>query len=667
MKLAIVIVNYNSSEDLARCLASLRTHPPACAHAVVVVDNASRDPGLAAVREAHPDVYWLMSSENVGYARGVNRGIAAAAADYHLILNPDIVVLPGSLDALLAFADARPKAGIVGPQLLNEDGSIQDSCRRFYTFRTLLLRRTPLGRLVQNARSVREHLMRDFDHRSERAVDWVLGGCMLVRRQAMERTGLLDERFFLYLEDVDWCYRMWQAGWDVLYTPEARFVHRHRRASAKGVFHRAFWLHLGSLISFYEKWGLVVYLLKKWRGPLTVGMLWLLDLAALNGALLASYVVRAALNPLFPEELFPLAAYGPLFGFASLLLTITFVLRGRYRRPRGRRGGGLSSAAGLSGMVALLLLATTYLSHQQLYSRAVLLIFVPLLTLALGGVDALFVLLRARMERGYLSLERTLLVGPADLLSSWLAGGGDLRRAGLDLVGYLDQRTHDRPEPPPLCEGEVPWLGERSQILDVVARYRVSQVVFWTWPTGAPAEADLLERLRRQRIRLRWPLEDGGLLAAGARPEPFGATSSLVLEPPAASLLARAAGWLADRAAGLLLLVCSGLPYLALRVSRRDNRARVPYTRLAPGARPGPTLCLLPGQDRRPRRLWWQAPLAWDLLRGRAAIFSFEASLVIMMGTWNDLAFAPHAFVPVAAGGGGSPESPLDSEREVSS
>ena len=663
MKLSVVIVNYDSSEDLARCLASLRAHPPSCPHAVVVVDNASRDPALAGVRQAHPDVHWILNSENLGYSRGVNRGLAAVAADYALILNPDIVVLPGAIDALLGFADARPKAGIVGPQLLNDDRSIQDSCRRFYTLRTLLLRRTPLGRLFPNSRSVREHLMGDFDHQSERAVDWVLGGCMLVRRKARERTGPLDERFFLYLEDVDWCYRMWQAGWDVLYTPDARFVHRHRRASAKGALHPAFWFHLGSLISFYEKWGLVIYLLKKWRGPLTRALLWVLDMVALNGALLGAYLLRAALNPLFPEALFPLADYRRLFLFASLLTTVTFVLRGRYRRSRIRHAAELSSAGPLVGLVALLLLATTYLSRQQIYSRAVLLLFVPIFGLALSAVGALFAVLRAHMERGHLSLERTLLVGPAPAWSAWLAARGNLRQDGLDLVGYVCEPGPGADEPPPLGDGELPWLGGRAEIRAVVARYRVSQVVFRDWPTGEPEGTGSLPWLRHQHIRVRWLLEDGGLLAAGARPEPFGGASSLVLEPRVGSALARALAHLADRGAGLLLLALSGLPYLTLRAARGPAIVSLYVWRAAEPAE-GPRMRLVVGAGGRPRRLWWQAPLGWDLLRGCAAVFSSESGPAGSMEIWADLVFSPDRFAPGAQVSGSSPESPADPERD---
>ncbi len=544
MKLSVVIVHYNTSEDLDRCLASLDACPPACPHEVVVVDNASRDGALAAVRERRPGVRWLLNHENVGYARGVNQGLAAAPAEYHLVLNPDIVVTPGAIDALLAFAQARPRAGIVGPQLLNEDGSIQDSCRRFYTLRTLLLRRTVLGRVWPRSRAVAAHLMRDFDHRSERAVDWVLGGCLLVRRRALERVGPLDERFFLYFEDVDWCFRMWRAGWEVLYFPDARFTHRHRRASARGPLRRGFWQHLGSLISFYEKWGMLVWLLKRWRAPLAFALQWALDMAALAAALLGAYGLRAALGGFFPEPLFPWREYQPLLLFCGLLATVTFVLTGRWRRRRGPRppGAGARDAA----VVAVLLLASTYLSHQQTYSRAVLLLFAPLAYGALALAGALRDALRQRLERGWLSLERTLLVGPAAEVGAWLASGPDPRALGLDPVGYLAPAAEGGG--PPLGRGDVPWLGEPDAAAGVVERWLISQVVFWRGSgPEAPAPA-LVAALRRRGIRLRWLVAEAWLPAAGARAEPFGGAGSLVLEPAPAAGLGRLLARLRGRA-----------------------------------------------------------------------------------------------------------------------
>lgn len=537
MKLSVVIVHYNTSGDLDRLLGSLAAHPPACAHAVTVVDNASSDPGLDEVRARHPGVRWLLNRENVGYARGVNQGLAAAPAEYYLVLNPDIVAPAGAVDALLAYADAHPRAGVVGPQLLNEDGTVQDSCRRFYTFGTLLLRRTILGRLFPRAPALARHLMRDFDHRHDRAVDWVLGGCLLARGEAVARVGPLDERFFLYFEDVDWCWRMWRAGWEVRYAPEPRFTHRHRRASARGrlggALGRGFWLHLGSLISFYEKWGMVVYLLKKWRGPLGGLLLWGIDQLALLGALLLAYAVRGALDPLFPEPLYPLREYRPLLAFAILLASAAFLVRGRYRAWRARRFAGWGRHARDIGVVTLLLLASTYLGRQQTYSRAVLLLFAPLAVVTTAAGERLFGALRDRLQRRWLSLERTLLVGGPAELAAWLAANPEPRRLGLDLVGYLADAADaaGAADAPAVLGGGLPRLGAPADLGDVAERFHITHVVFWGWPAGEPAQQARLEELRRRRIRLRWCAAGAWIVGAGARAEPFGGGASAVLEP----------------------------------------------------------------------------------------------------------------------------------------
>lgn len=638
MSLSIVIVNYNTSDDLARCLDSLRAHPPACPYTIVVVDNASREPGLTALRVRQPDVRWLMNEENLGYARGVNRGLAEVDAGWALILNPDIQVFPGAIDRLLAFAAARPRAGIVAPQLLNEDGTVQDSARRFYTLRTLLLRRTPLGRLFPNAQSVRDHLMRDFDFRSERAVDWVLGGAMLVRREARAAVGPLDERFFLYFEDVDWCFRMWQAGWEVLYTPESRMLHKHRRASAGGAFRRAFWLHMGSLISFYEKWGLLLYLFKRWRGPLAAVALWLLDMLALNGALLLAYGARVLLNPLFPEKLFPLADYRPLFVFATLLASATLVLRGRYRGAGARQAVAPLAVAQMAALLSLLLLATTFLSHQRLYSRPVLLLFVPIFWLLLGGAGLASIALRRRLERGGPERERAVLVGPAAEWRAWLAAHEGLRHTGIDPVGWVD----DQGEGVSSADA-LPCLGDRAELVRIVTRCRIAQVVFWDAPRPGAAEAELLRTLRRAGVRLRWRLDDAGLLG-GARAESFGGAGSLVLEPGGSTALGRFAARLVDRCCGLALLVCGALPYLALRAVAFGASSRASFAWRGRAAAGGAVLRLVAGPGNRPRALAWQAPLGWDLLAGRVTMVAGEGGDEAAAGIWGDLVAAPETF-----------------------
>jgi hypothetical protein len=614
VKLGIVIIHYNTPQDLARCLESLRVEAPACAHAVVVVDNASTAPGLDEVRAQYPACTWLLNEDNRGYARGCNQGLAAVAADYTLILNPDIVVLPGALDTLVALADARPRAGIIGPQLLNDDGSIQESCRRFYTFKTLVLRRTVLGRIFPRSRTVASHLMRDFDHRAERPVDWVLGGCMLVRRDALTRCGPMDERFFLYFEDVDWCTRMWRSGFEVLYTPAARFVHRHRRASARGPLTRSFWLHLTSLVSFYEKWGLLVYLLKKWRQPLDQFAVWATDMVMLGAAFLAAYGVRGVLQPLFPETLFPLAWYSGFLAYTALLVTTSFLLLGRYNAAHLRRPTPFGGFSRQLGLVVLLLLAGSYLGRQQTMSRAALVLFLGFFAvLAWLGERALH-RLRRRMERGYFSLERTLLVGlPADL-EAWLVDCPRPRTHGIDPVGYVTPTGAPDDGAPALAQGEIPWLGAAVDLPTLAQRLRISQIVFWQQPGADRADRRDLARLRRASVRLRWRIDEAWLLTARARGEQFGAAPSGVLDPDDKRVLDRGLAF----AAGLVVTVMA-LPFLGWQRLVAEPRGRQRRERVDCGTTAGHSLDLdiSYDPDGRARPLWEQWGLAQAMLRGR--------------------------------------------------
>src|SRR5690349_21603271 len=195
--ISVIIVNYRTPDDLLRLLESLKAYPPRSGPPeLIVVDNASGDDSVARLRAAHPDVRVIESPDNRGFAAGVNLGLAAASGSHLLVLNPDIVVHPGSIDALVDFLAAHPKAGLVAAKLLNPDGTLQPTCRTRYTLKTILLRRTPLGRLFPNDPTVREHLMVDYDHATPRNVDWVAGACMMVRREALDEVGPMDERYF---------------------------------------------------------------------------------------------------------------------------------------------------------------------------------------------------------------------------------------------------------------------------------------------------------------------------------------------------------------------------------------------------------------------------------------------------------------------------------------
>jgi len=205
------------------------------------------------VRQAFPAARVIENDRNYGFAGGNNRGVAHSDGRYVMLLNPDTQVHAGALDELYAFMERTPDAAAAGAQLIGLDGEVQTSCRRFPSRLAVLLRGTPLGRLFPRHPSLCRYLMTEWDHASTRPVDWVLGACMMIRRQAWQAIGPLDEGFFMYYEDIDWCYRARQAGWSVYYVPAARITHHHRRESARGIFNRLTREHLKSIMRLFRK------------------------------------------------------------------------------------------------------------------------------------------------------------------------------------------------------------------------------------------------------------------------------------------------------------------------------------------------------------------------------------------------------------------------------
>lgn len=233
--LAILIVNWNVRDLLRACLRSLQANGATRdAQQVFVVDNASRDGSADMVRAEFPDVRLIVNTTNRGFTGGNNDGLVAIhGARYVLVLNPDTEVTPGALDALLAYADAHPDVGVVGPQLRYPDGSVQPSRRGFPTLATALFESTWLQPIAPR---------RVLDHYYARAcaedatceVDWVVGAAMLVRADAIAAVGGLDEaNFFMYSEELDWCKRIKGAGWKIVYYPGARVIHHEGRSSAQ--------------------------------------------------------------------------------------------------------------------------------------------------------------------------------------------------------------------------------------------------------------------------------------------------------------------------------------------------------------------------------------------------------------------------------------------------
>lgn len=254
LRLSLVIVNWNTREMLRACLLSLRTaHTSWSEFEVSVVDNASSDGSAEMVRKEFPAVQLIVSEKNLGFGGANNLGFAVAKGEIIATINSDTEVHGGALPTICAYFDEHPDVGAAGPKLLNTDGSLQLSCRSFPTFMTALFNRySLLTRLFPNNAWSREYLMSDCEHSESMDVDWVSGAALFVRREVYEAVGGFDEDYFMYSEDVDWCYRIHRHGKRVVYIPDAVIMHHIGRSTGHAPLrmihqrHRSMWL-------FYRK------------------------------------------------------------------------------------------------------------------------------------------------------------------------------------------------------------------------------------------------------------------------------------------------------------------------------------------------------------------------------------------------------------------------------
>jgi N-acetylglucosaminyl-diphospho-decaprenol L-rhamnosyltransferase len=265
MDLSIVIVNWNVCDLLRRCLLSVdKALPPGLAAEAVVVDNASTDGSAAMVRHDFPAVRLVASDENLGYARGNNRGAAETSGRYLLILNPDTEVIGDALATMVHYLDEHPAVGVVGPQLRYADGTLQSSRRRFPTPATAFWESTLLHQWVPNNRAARRYHMADRPADAPQAVDWLVGAALMIRREAWRQVGPLDESFFMYFEELDWCRRGRAAGWEIHYVPAAQVVHYEGKSSEQVVAARTIRFQR-SKVHYFRKyygagWALVIRL-----------------------------------------------------------------------------------------------------------------------------------------------------------------------------------------------------------------------------------------------------------------------------------------------------------------------------------------------------------------------------------------------------------------------
>lgn len=225
MNVSIIIVNWNTEALLRDCLRSVYGQIPEADCEVIVVDNASTDGSREMIRNDFPEVVLIENAANRGFAAANNQGIAVAKGRYVLLLNSDTVVLDNCIANIISFADARRRAGVIGCRVLNSDRTLQRTCFMFPSILNLFLSSTYLYKIFPTSRFFGRELMTWWDANDVREVDIVKGCFMLIRREAIEEVGGLDENFFMYAEETDWCYRFKKCGWEVMFAPVGEIIH----------------------------------------------------------------------------------------------------------------------------------------------------------------------------------------------------------------------------------------------------------------------------------------------------------------------------------------------------------------------------------------------------------------------------------------------------------
>ena len=252
-KLTVVVVNYNAQEYLEECLQSIQEETREAGYQMVVVDNASQGPDLPPLRAKHPSLHLLLNKTNLGFATACNQGLRAHPADFYLLLNPDCRILDGAIDKSLGFLESHPQVGIVGCRVNNPDGSLQLACRRSIPRPSIALYRIlKLSLLFPRSRKFARYNLSYLDDGETHEVEAVSGSFLMFRHQVLRDIGYLDESFFLYGEDLDFCYRAILEGWKVFYHPKAQIIHYKRRSSKQDTQTSAYHYY-NAMEVFYRK------------------------------------------------------------------------------------------------------------------------------------------------------------------------------------------------------------------------------------------------------------------------------------------------------------------------------------------------------------------------------------------------------------------------------
>jgi len=496
LDVSVVIISYNVRDFLEQCLHSIQRACEGLQAEVLVVDNASRDSSAQMVENKFPWVQLMANRVNRGFSGANNQAIKAARGRYVLLINPDTLAREDTVESMIKFMDNHPRVGAAGCKILNSDGTLQLSCRRsFPTPWVALSKLLGLGRIFPRSRIFGRYNLTYLDPQQMAPVDALSGSFMFLRRETLQEVGLLDEEYFMYGEDLDLCYRIKQAGWDIFYVPDTQIIHfkgKSTEASASTVldFYRAMHIfvrkHLRRRYLFFLHWFLVMGIAVRAAISFMGRVLQhsfpvLLDLLAVNLALIAAILLRfSTFIPLPPFE--NLFSYLLILGVCSLIWLLSFWALGLYDR---RRYSPVQAFWAVT--LGFLLISTlTYFKKEYAFSRIVILTSYLLNLLMVCGWRLLFRLLAKTAVGRSLAFRRAVIVGADEAgkaIVTRLRGRLDL---GSRVVGFV---TGSQGEEPNEFAG-LPVLGVVGDLPQILNDEGIEQVIV---ATASHSYASILE------------------------------------------------------------------------------------------------------------------------------------------------------------------------------
>jgi GT2 family glycosyltransferase len=251
---SVVIISWKMRDLLQRCLYTIYKFTNSITFEVIVIDNNSQDGTSEMIEQNFPQVKLIKNSENRGVAPARNQGIKETSGKYILILDADMELVDNSIKHLYDFMESNPQSGIVGCKLVDKDFNLQFSCKRFPTPLAFLFRRLEFINAVKKSKTLSYHTMQDWDHSEIREVDYIIGACQFFRREVIEKIGLYDDKIFYGPEDIDFCLRIWKAGWKVYYYPLTQIIHHEQRITKKNLLSVISYRHLSGICYLYRKY-----------------------------------------------------------------------------------------------------------------------------------------------------------------------------------------------------------------------------------------------------------------------------------------------------------------------------------------------------------------------------------------------------------------------------